>query len=268
MPLRSHRALITGAGHGLGKAIALKLARAGATVIIADRDAERVAATVAELQAGKFSACGYVLDVTSVEQITAVHDKIRTEQGPISILVNNAGVVFGGEFLGVPIDRHLATVSVNLTGLLAVTHTFLPDLLGSPQGFLVNIASAAAVVPLPLATSYAASKTAVLAFSESLREELRLQGRRHVHIATICPSYISTGLFEGAKPAWLTWMLSADDVADAVLGAILRRRKTVFLPWTVSLLHTLARVLPAALYRGLCRALGVSTSMQHWRGHA
>jgi all-trans-retinol dehydrogenase (NAD+) len=267
VPLREHRALITGAGHGLGKAIAFKLAQAGAAVVVTDRDAERVSTTVAGLRAAKLMAIGYPLDVTSVEQLAAVRDQVHAECGPISILVNNAGVVFGGDFLSVPMDRHLATVAVNLNGLLAVTHAFLPDLIASPDGCLVNVASAAAVVPLPWAASYAASKAAVLAFSESLREELRLQGHRHVHVATICPSYISTGLFEGARPARLTWMLAPDKMAEAVLQAILRKRKTVLLPWTVSLLHTFARVLPAPMYRGLCRALGVSTSMQQWRGH-
>jgi len=260
--------LITGAGHGLGKAIAFKLAQAGAAVVVTDRDPARVSATVAELRAAKLTAHGYLLDVTSVEQVAAVRDRVHAECGPISILVNNAGVVFGGEFLDVPIDRHLATVVVNLNGMLAITHAFLPDLIASAHGCLVNIASAAAVVPLPWAASYAASKAAVLAFSESLREELRLQGHSHVHIGTICPSYISTGLFEGARPARLTWMLTPDGVAEAVLQAILRKRKTVLLPRTVNLLHTVVRALPAPVYRGICRALGVSTSMQQWRGHS
>ncbi|MFL5342798.1 MAG: SDR family NAD(P)-dependent oxidoreductase [Gemmataceae bacterium] len=263
-PLAKHRALITGAGHGLGKAIAFALASAGAEVIVTDRDAERVHVTVEELSAAKFAAAGYPLDVTSVDQVAAV----RAECGPVSILVNNAGVVFGGDFLSVPIDRHLAMVGVNLNGLLTVTHAFLPGLISSPRASLVNIASMAAVVPLPCGTSYAASKSAVLAFSESLREELQMLRHQNVHVGTVCPSYISTGLFAGAKPARFTWMLTPETVAAAVVRTILRRRQTVMLPWTAAGLHAVTRFLPATLYRGLCRRLGVSSSMTNWRGHS
>ena len=98
--------------------------------------------------------------------------RLIAEVGPIDVLVNNAGVVFGGPFLDVDLDRHLATIAVNLSGVITLTHAFLPDLIARPVGHIVNIASAAAVIALPMATSYAASKWAVLGFSDSLREEL------------------------------------------------------------------------------------------------
>jgi short-subunit dehydrogenase len=248
----------------LGKAIAFALAHAGAEVVVTDLDADRVEAVVAELKAAAHTASGSPLNVTVVEQVAAARDRC----GPIDILVNNAGVVFGGDFLAVPLAHHNATVAVNLTGLLNVTHAFLPGLIARPHSCVVNIASASAFVPLPRAASYSATKAGVVAFSDSLREELRLQGHRNVHVATICPSYIATGLFAGAKPPWLTWMLMPENVADAVVRAIVRKQDTVLLPWTVSLLHTLTAVLPAPAYRGLCRLLGVSASMADWHGHS
>src|SRR5438270_771697 len=82
----------------------------------------------------------------------------------------------------------------------------------------------AAVVALPLAAAYAATKAAVLAFSDSLREELRLTGRRHVGVTAVCPSYVATGLFEGARPARLTRLLDPDAVAAAVVRAVGRNQ--------------------------------------------
>ena len=267
MDLAGKRALITGAGHGLGRAIALEFARSGAMVVVADREPDRVAAVVAEVRALGRDAVGYPLDVTVPDQIAAVRTQLRADRGPIDVLVNNAGVVAGGPFLDVPLDRHLGTVAVNLNGVLAVTHTFLPDLLARPAARVVNIASASAVVALPYAAGYAATKWAVLGFSESLREELHLAGHRQVRVSAVCPSYMATGLFDGAKPPLLTRLLTPEAVARAVRRAAERGTEFVLLPRSVRLLYAVAGVLPRRLYLGLCRRLGVSASMTGWRGH-
>ena len=262
------RVLITGAGHGLGRAIAFAFAQEAAEVIVTDLDAQRVAATVDELKSANAVASGYQLDVTAPDSIRAVRDQLLADRGPIDILVNNAGIVFGGEFVTVPIEKHFKTIEVNLCGTLAVTQVFLPDLVARPEGHIVNIASAAAVVPVPWGVSYAASKAAVLAFSESLREELRVQGHRHVAISTICPSYISTGLFAGARPPRLTRIMTPERVARAVVQTVHRNKKFVMLPWTGRFLYAIANVLPAPCFRAICRLMGVSRSMIDWRGHS
>jgi short-subunit dehydrogenase len=176
--------------------------------------------------------------------------------------------VFGGDFLSVPVEKHRTTIEVNLIGVLNVTHAFLPDLLARPAGHIVNVASASAVLSLPWATSYAASKWAVLGFSDSLREELRVQDRRHVRVTTICPSYIATGLFDGAKPARLTWLLQPEAVAAAVVRAVERDRDMVILPWTAQLLYSAFRGLPRRWYHRIAALVGVSTSMKDWKGRS
>jgi short-subunit dehydrogenase len=267
MDLTGKRILITGAGHGLGRAMALEFTRTGATVVVTDREPDLVTAVVAELKALGRDAAGYPLDVTDPAQIAMVRDRLHAEHGPIDVLVNNAGVVSGGPFLDVSLDRHLGTVAVNLNGVLAVTHAFLPDLVARPAGRVVNIVSASALVALPHATSYAATKWAVLGFSESLREELKLMGHAHVRVSAICPSYIATGLFDGAKPPRLTRALSPEDVARAARRAAERGTEFVLLPRSVRLLYAVAGFLPRRMYRALCRLLGVSASMTGWRGH-
>ena len=259
--------VITGAGHGLGKAIAASFVSAGAHVVITDRDADRVAATVDELRHASPDVCGYSLDVTIPAQIAQLREQLLREHGPVDILINNAGVAFGGRFEQVPLERHELTMSVNLVGTLAMTHAFLPDLIARSAAHIVNIASAAALLALPHGVSYAASKWGVLGFSDSLREELRLSGHRHVGVTTMCPSFITTGLFAGVKPARFTSWLTPETVAAAVVRAVEKDRSFVMLPRSAAMLYSICRCLPRSWYGAICRWLGVSTTMVNWRGH-
>jgi all-trans-retinol dehydrogenase (NAD+) len=95
-----------------------------------------------------------------------------------------------------------------------------------------------------------------------------VQGHRHVEVTSICPSFISTGLFEGAKPARLTWFLTPESVAASVVRAVEHRRKTVLLPWPVAAMHVATRFLPNGIQRRIGRLVGVSKSMSNWRGRS
>ncbi len=261
MRVAGSRVLVTGAGHGLGFAIAEAFARAGAHAVITDLDPERVSAAVAKLP----GATGYALDVTKPEQIADVRARLATS--PIDILVNNAGVAFGGPFLDVPLAKHFATINVNLAGLIAVTHAFLPDLLARPAAHVVNICSASAFIALPHGTTYAASKWAVLGFTDSLREELWVKQQRNVSVTAICPGFITTGLFGGARPTKGVNWLTPEAVALAVVRAVEKRREFVMLPRAHRIMYALTAGVPRGVYRGLCRVMGVSRSMTGWTGH-
>ena len=264
MRIAGSRVLITGAGHGLGFAIAEVFARAGASVVVSDIDGERVQQAVAMLP----GACGYALDVTNAEQIAAVRERLNAEHGPIDILVNNAGIAFGGPFLEVPLAKHRTTFDVNLLGLIAVTHAFLPDLLARPAAHLVNIASASAVIALPHATTYAASKWAVLGFTESLQEELRLLNRTGMCASPqSAPATSSTGLFGGADPGQFAGWLTPEGVAAAVVRAVERDREFVMLPWVLRVMYGLSAGLPRSVYKWFCRVHGGVKSMMGWEGH-
>ncbi|MGH8165073.1 MAG: SDR family NAD(P)-dependent oxidoreductase, partial [Rhodanobacteraceae bacterium] len=154
--------LISGAGHGLGRELAMAFAAAGAKVIVTDRTAEGVEQTLALVRRAGGQAAGYPLDVADNAMILDVRDRVRGEQGPLDVLVNNAGVVFGGAFLSVPVEQHHATYRVNLRGQVALTHAFLADLLARPEAHLVHVASASGMIALPYAATYASSKWGVL----------------------------------------------------------------------------------------------------------
>ncbi len=264
--LEAKRVLITGAGSGIGRALALECARAGAAVLAVDLDPAAAQETARACPDGRERARAYQCDVASPPAIAALRERIHADGGPIDVLVNNAGIVHGGPFLDVPLHQHLATLAVNLSGVVAATHAFLPDLLGRAEGHLVNLASASALVGLPFGTTYAASKWAVVGFSESLRLELAALGHHHVGVTAVCPSYVATGLFEGARAPRTTRMLTPDRVARLTVKAILRNRPLVLVPWLVKITPPLKAVLPRRWFEAIAGVLGVSSSMRQWRG--
>jgi all-trans-retinol dehydrogenase (NAD+) len=266
--LTGKRVLITGGASGIGRALAARFAAERAHLVLLDRDARALERAVAELRAGGATVQGHVVDVTDDDSVLRARDAVRAEGGPIDVLVNNAGVVFGGPFLEVPLERHLATYRVNVLGTVAMTHAFLPDLIGRPEAHLVQVASASGFVGVPFGATYASSKWAAIGFAESLRLELAELGHRHVHVTTVCPSYVSTGLFAGARAPLLSRMITAERVATEVLRAVRSDRAFVRTPWLVEVTPFLRGVLPLRIFDAATKLLGVTSSMAEWRGRA
>jgi len=271
--LRMKRVLLTGAARGLGLAMARRFAAEGAEVVLTDVDEAALEEARADLESDvDFKESGarcrtYVLDVTDPEQIASVRERLAAEGGKIDVLVNNAGVVFGGRFLDVPLEKHLLTYRINVEGVVAVTQAFLPDLIDGHSGHVVVIASASGFVGLPYGSTYASSKWAAIGFAESLRVELKREGHRHVGVTTVCPSYIATGMFEGVKPPKATAMLSPESVAEKVVDAVKHRKVWVLEPWIVKITPVLKSALPTSLGDFVADAFGASSSMETWRGH-
>lgn len=256
-------ALVTGAGRGIGAALVSELAARGARVAVTDlelADAERVAVG---LDGDGHSS--WTLDVTDRGQIEDVRDELHARGDRVQILVNNAGVVFGGPFAEVPFEKHQLTLRVNTEAALAVTHAFLGDLIAAERAHILQVASASGFLGLPFGASYAASKWAVLGFSESLRLELGQLGHRHVSVTSLCPSYISTGLFEGVEPPRLTRLLTPETVAVRAIRATARGKRRVLTPWLVKIAPILVGA-PASVSDAVNAGLGVSRSMRTWRG--
>ena len=156
---------------------------------------------------------------------------------------------------------------MNVLGLVAVTHAFLPDLIASTDSHIVNIASASGYIGLPHGSTYASSKWAVIGFSESIAARARTARPPTRHVTTICPSYVTTGLFDGARPARTTSLLSPGAAGRtnhrgrcSATGAIVRT------PWLVKVTPFLKGVLPFRLFYATAALLGVNTSMIQWRG--
>jgi len=264
--LRGKRVLITGGAAGIGRSIAERLVSEGAELVLVDLDEATLNATLEAIQSLGAEVSGYCLDVTDTDAIMQLRDHVHEDLGPIDVLVNNAGIVHGGTFLDVPLEKHLRTYRVNVDGLVAMTYAFLPDLISRPEGHLVNIASAAGLVGVPWGSTYASSKWAVIGFSESIRLELELTGHQSVKVTAICPSFVSTGLFEGATPMKATSMLTPDSLADQIVRAVKHDEVYLLTPWLVKLAPVLKGILPIRLFDTINWMLGGSSSMVHWRG--
>lgn len=265
--LGGKRVLVTGSAQGIGLAIATRFARAGADVVLTDLNEAALPQAAETIRAQGRQVWTYRLDVTDHEAIAATRERILDEVGPLDVLVNNAGTVFGGAFLDVPLRKHLLTYEVNALGLVAMTHAFLPDLIARPEAHLVNIASASAYIGLPFGTTYASSKWAAMGFSEGLRLELEELGHRHVHVTTVNPAYVATGLFNGAKPPRLTQFLTPEGLADDVVRGVLGNRPLVLTPSVVRTSPFFRGILPVRWFDRVGRWFGITTSMQQWRGH-
>ncbi|EKF73256.1 short-chain dehydrogenase/reductase SDR [Alcanivorax hongdengensis A-11-3] len=262
----NHRVLITGAGAGIGALMAEQFAAQGAEVIVTARRISAAREVTDRIKAAGGKAHPYVLDVSKIASIAKFRDKLHEEVGPITALINNAGVVFGGEFEQVPLEQHLNTFRINTEGLMATTHAFLDDLIRAKQGYLVNIASASAFVGLPYGSTYAASKWAVVGFSESIRLELDVRKIRHVHVTTVCPSYISTGMFDGVKTPLFTPMLTPEKVVKSIIKGMQKKDSFVIEPPIAKSTELLKAVLPQKAWDEVAYRMGVSTSMYSWKG--
>ena len=197
-PLLAHkRALITGAGSGIGAGITEAMAQAGAEVIVVDRNGDAAAAVAA-----KIGGRAFTLDVTDHAAIDALAARIAAEIGPISILVNNAGIVRRGKIEDATTrEDWAATLAVNLHAPYIVTTAFL-DQLKATQGCVINIGSIQSFVALPNSAAYTTSKGGVRALTQALAIELAPQG---VRVNAIGPGLIATPLNEIARqnPAFL-----------------------------------------------------------------
>jgi 3-oxoacyl-[acyl-carrier protein] reductase len=201
MPLlTSHIAVITGAGSGIGRAIALGYAREGARVVLLDVNENAAAEAAQEVLNAGGAADSFALDVTRREDCAALARRIADDIGPVSILVNNAGIARRNGMTGAPeavIKDWEDVIAINLTGVFNVTHAFLGSLRAS-KGRIVNIGSIQSFVHIrqPSSPAYTASKHGVLGFTRALAVEL---GKDGVRVNAIGPGFIETPLNAGTR---------------------------------------------------------------------
>jgi 3-oxoacyl-[acyl-carrier protein] reductase len=219
--LKGRTALVTGAGKGIGRAIAHALAREGANVGIVARtggDLERVAGELRDAAPGArvTAAAADVGDRAAVEAAVA---RVAAELGGIDILVNNAGIAQFGTVLDTEPEVWEQIHRVNVLGTLHPTRAVLPGMIARRRGDIINVASTAGEKGVATTGAYAASKAAVLRLTESLAAEVR---RHDVRVTALLPSTVNTELASslGLKIGPAERMLQPEDVADLVLGML------------------------------------------------
>jgi NADP-dependent 3-hydroxy acid dehydrogenase YdfG len=223
-PLAGKVALVTGASSGIGEATAIALAEAGAAVAIGARRRDRLDALAAKLTDGGARVLTLDLDVTEEQACTAAVARTREELGGLDVLVNNAGVMLLGTIVGADPEDWRRMISTNVLGLMYMTHAAIEGMVEQGSGDVVNVSSVAGRVARKGAGVYNASKWAVNAFSESLRQEVTGRG---VRIGLVEPGAVATELSShitqpdakaaSARMAAGMRTLQAEDIARAVL---------------------------------------------------
>lgn len=192
--LRSKVVVITGAGSGIGRALALDAAARGAAVAICDRNEAALAETVSLL--GDKPCFNRVVDVRSDEQVSAFADAVMEALGPAHVIVNNAGVALSHYFEAQSREDFAWVMDVNFWGVVRGTEAFLPQLRTHDDAHIVNISSLFGLIGVPSQSAYNASKFAVRGLSESLRQELH---GSPVHVTCVHPGGIDTNIIRNGK---------------------------------------------------------------------
>jgi NAD(P)-dependent dehydrogenase (short-subunit alcohol dehydrogenase family) len=246
--LSSLHVAITGGARGLGAATAERLGREGARIALGDVDVGAVTATAARL--GAYAA---PLDVTDRESFEAFLDAAEAAQGPIDVLVNNAGIMPIGPFTDEPDAAAHRMVDVNLHGVILGCKLVLPRMLARGGGHVVNVASVAGrIASLPGLATYVATKHAVVGLSEALRCEVEGRG---VWVSAVLPNLTQTRLGSGMKPARGARKLTPEEVAHAIADGLRRPRPEIYVPRSLGPQILLSAVTPRRVRRPLQKLL-------------
>ncbi len=190
--LKGKRVLITGAAAGIGLCTARAFAGQGAELVLTDIDAEGLEAAEAELEAVGAVVSTHVVDVSNRQAVEAMAQAVL-EQGPIDVLINNAGIGHHAALIDTPLETWRRLVDVNLWGVLHHVYAFLPAMKQRGSGHIVNVSSGQAFFQLPTWGAYASIKACVGIFSEILSFEVATHG---IHVTTVYPFMVDTGFYD------------------------------------------------------------------------
>ena len=222
--LKNKNAQITGAGKGIGKAIALALAKEGVNIILVARTQEEIDSVAAKIRSLRVKALAITADVADINSVNSAVEKALAEFDTIDILINNAGIAAFGKFLELEPTDWERIIQVNLMGTYYVTRAVLPNMIERQTGDIINISSTAGLSGNALTSAYSASKFAVLGLTESLMQEVR---KHNIRVTALTPSTVATDM---AKELKLTdgnpdKVMQAEDMAELIIAQLKLNRR-------------------------------------------
>ena len=260
--------LITGSASGIGRLMAQKIAAKGGKVILWDLNLSGLQSLHDQLvRWGYNSAAYHQCNLSDREEIKATAQRVLAEQGPVDILINNAGVVSGKPLLELSDEAIERTFGVNALSLFWTTRAFLPAMLEKNSGHIVTIASAGGLIGVPKMTDYSASKFAAVGFDDALRVELKRMGHRGIRTTIVCPYYINTGMFDGVKTRvpWLLPIMEPEEAVNKIINAIEKDKRRLVMP-PFALITYPGRLLPIPVFDRLADFFGINSSMDDFTG--
>ncbi|MFC5682854.1 3-ketoacyl-ACP reductase [Flavobacterium sp. MAHUQ-51] len=222
--LKNKNALITGAGKGIGKAIALALAKEGVNVILIARTQEEIDNVAAKARSLRVKALALTADVADIDSVNAAVEKALAEFKTIDIVVNNAGIAAFGKFLELEPKEWERIIQVNLMGAYYVTRAVLPGMMERQTGDIINISSTAGLAGNAMTSAYSASKFALLGMTDSLMQEMR---KYNIRVTALTPSTVATDM---AKNLNLTdgnpeKVMQSEDMAELIIAQLKLNRR-------------------------------------------
>jgi len=268
--VKGQTVLVTGAGSGLGRLMAIRFAKLGCNLVLWDINEEGNKETAQQVKTHGVSVHTYKVDLSSRDDIYKVADETKKDVKMVDILINNAGIVTGRKFLQCPDNMIQKTMDVNIMAHFWTVKAFLPAMMKINKGHIISIASAAGFSGVTGLCDYCASKFAAVGFDESLRNELQSLGKDGVNTTVICPYYINTGMFEGVvtKFPFILPILEQDYVVDKIMEAILTNQSVLMLPRILYFVTAIKSMVPSSLYTYIANVTGVNNTMDMFVGRA
>ena len=254
--LKNKIAVITGAGSGMGRSLAIQLSKAGATVLLSDINETGLNETRKLVEAANGKCKTYIVDVGVREQIYTFAEQVLNEYSHIDILINNAGIAIGEATLNeVPLVDFERLININLWGVIHHTKVFLDVMLTRPEAAIVNTSSVFGLMGIPSQIPYCTSKFAVRGFTDSLRLELN---GTNIAVTCVHPGGIDTNIvkngihYNGKKDATVEQfkkmvITSADKAASIIIRAIQKKSKRVMVGPDAKLIRFLTQVSPSVV---------------------
>ena len=248
--IRGKKALVTGAASGIGRAIALALAREGADLFLVDIDEVRLRISASDTEALGSKVHFEVCDLSKPTQISACTNACLRAFGSLDILVNSAGVVDYGHTDEMTAEKWNALMSVNLFAPIQLVRELLPALVAQKESHILNVCSVLGLVPVRKLTGYQTSKFALVGYSLALRTEYCSQ---NVGVTALCPGFVDTPMLERIAPAWfkkllylgpLSLVVTADVVARQAVASIRSNRGIAVVSFGGKLIWLIYRLSP------------------------
>ncbi|XP_078532393.1 estradiol 17-beta-dehydrogenase 11-like isoform X1 [Lissotriton helveticus] len=224
--------LITGAGHGMGKIAAREFAKLSSILVLWDINKQGVEETAAECKELGAAAHAFVVDCSKREDIYKAAEKVKEEVGEVTILINNAGVIFCADLLTLKDNQIQKTFEVNVLAHFWTTRAFLPSMMRNNRGHVVTVASSAGHVGVRFMIDYCSSKHAAVGFHRALTDELAALGIDGIKTTCLCPVFVDTGFVKNPSSRLLP-ILKPEDVVKKLIDGILTNKKMIFVPSSV-----------------------------------
>ncbi|CAN5792572.1 SDR family oxidoreductase [soil metagenome] len=241
--------MVTGASSGIGRGVAVELARRGARLGLVARRRETLLEIAAEIESFGGLAVALPGDVRDANAVEAAADRFRERFGVIDVLIANAGIGSTNDAAELRAGEVAGVINVNLIGAANSVAAVIPDMVAKGHGQLVVISSLAAYRGLPKSAAYCASKAAVSAFFESLRLDLQPRG---IDVTIIHPGFIKTPLTAG-RHAQMPFLMELDVAVGKILRAIEKKKKSYAFPWQLASVVRAGMIMPTSLYDWISR---------------